>query len=127
MRPLIIRAEFDSGQIRDIEVWPTTTPGLVVWQPEARTCGREHCWELVLARHGTSFGLCWDSPEGALRAAEILGAFGAWQHTWADLKQSMNGQGTAMRAAIASTEPRHHGMTCRLPKDGGFIDNGVIA
>lgn len=125
MRPLVIRAEFSTGRIRDIEVWPTTTPGLVVWQPESRACGQDRCWELVLARHGTGFGLCWDSPEGALRAAEILATFGDWQQTWPELKRSMKGQGTTMRAAITSTEPRFHHGSGRPPRDG-YIDNGVI-
>lgn len=127
MKPLVLRSEFSTGRVGTIECWPTMTPGLVVWQPESRSCGQDRCWELVLARHGTSFGLCWDSPEGALRAAEILGTYGNWQQTWAELKRSMKGQGETMRAAIASTEPRNHQMTGQVPKNGVFIDNGVVA
>lgn len=127
MRPLTLNTGYSDDPVQTIECWPTTTPGLVVWEHAGLNCGQATRWALLLARHGSSIGYCWDSPEGALRAAQLLEPFGNWQQTWDEIRQSMRGFGPRLVAAIEPTGPCRHRQRDWRSRSVPLVDNGVVA
>jgi len=127
VRPVTLKSELSSGDIAEIQAFPTTTPGLVVSQPLTR-CGEDECWAVVHARSGVVVGpYCWRSPEGALAAAAEIADFCDWQQRLEDLQRALSGWGGSIDAALQRCAPGRHKLSLARSREGSYVDNGVIA
>jgi hypothetical protein len=124
MKKIAFASAWLSGEVRQIDGYPTGIPGLLIVPPQPDTPGAR--FTVVHARSGCRVASKFESPEAALAAANQLAEMAVWTKTGTEMREYVLQPGWGRSLLDIAARFGGWASPCtRLITEP--IDNGVIA